>query len=368
MRVLEAFGEPVIRGGQEAFIFGVIEHMDMNGLIIDCLTPYSWEVDDYRSLVRQRGGETFELGLPFSPGSSRRNLVRPVRDFLSGHKYDVIHIHSGSISALTIMAAEADRAGVRKVIVHSHVTGETDSIKHKALRFLASLSMSRHVDIYCACSRAAADWKFETKYAERALIIKNGIDVDRFKFNARMRESMRKQLKLDGCFVVGHVGRFSSQKNHEFIVQIFRELSKRDSTARLLLVGDGEDRPAIEQMVRDCGLAEYVIFIGSKNNVQDYLQAMDVFVLPSRYEGLGIVAIEAQTAGLPVIASTRVPRDIELTDSVVFMSLEDGINQWINVIMRVSETVDRRDDSFRVRQAGYDVHTAAEHIRRIYIE
>lgn len=368
MRVLEAFGEPVIRGGQEAFVFGVIEHMNMEGLTIDCLTPYQWEEDGYRELVRRRGGAAYALELPFSPGSSRRNVARPVREFLSGHRYDVIHIHSGSISILTIMAAEADRAGIPKIIVHSHATGEIDSFKHRLLRFLASLSMRRHVDVYCACSMTAAEWKFEPMYARKAIIIRNGIDVRRYMFRPDMRTVVRNKLGLNHQFVIGNVGRFGREKNHEFLIEIFEAIVKQHPGSVLLLVGDGEEWEKIQSMVISRRLSEKVYFTGSVGNVEDYIQAMDVFVLPSLYEGLGIVAIEAQAAGLPVIASTKVPADIGLSEAVVFLPLEDGVERWANAIVRMSGMTDREDGSEQVRQAGYDVHAAAEQVRRMYIE
>lgn len=368
MRVLEAFGEPVIRGGQEAFVFGVVEHMNMDGLTVDCLTPYRWEEDGYRQLVRQRGGEAYQLGLPFSPGSSRGNLVQPVRRFLSEHRYDVIHIHSGSISVLTIMAAEADRSGIQKIIVHSHATGEKDSLKHRLLRFLASLSMRRHVDIYCACSKAAAEWKFEPKYARDARIIRNGIDVRRYAFRPETRAAVRKRLGVEHQFVVGNVGRFGREKNHEFLIDIFDALVKQQSDSALLLVGDGEERERIRSMVISRGLSEKVYFTGAVDNVEDFLQAMDVFVLPSLYEGLGIVAIEAQASGLPVVVSTKVPGDIKLSDDVAFLWLEDGVDRWVNTIVRASRTAERKDGSERVKQAGYDVQAAAEQVRRVYTD
>ena len=239
LRVLEAFGEPIADGGQEAFVFNTLEKMNRNGVEIDFLTAYGCRSAHYRDMAEQMGGKIYSLGLPFAPGKSRHNIIKPFRAFLKTHTYDVVHIHSGSISVLAIMSAEADRAGVKKVIVHSHASGETDSPKHRLLRFAASLFMRRHVNIYCACSKAAAEWKFEPGYASRAEIIKNGIDAGRFRFDPAIRSRMRENLGLSGCFVVGHVGRFTEEKNHAFLVDVFEELHRKKPESRLLLVGEG---------------------------------------------------------------------------------------------------------------------------------
>ena len=134
MRILESFGEPIADGGQETFVFSVLEKMDLSGLEIDCLTAYDCRSKRYRTLVEEKGGKIYSLHLPFAPGKSRNNIARPFRAFLKKHSYDIVHIHSGSISVLAIMASVADKAGVKKVIVHSHATGDKDSLKHKILR------------------------------------------------------------------------------------------------------------------------------------------------------------------------------------------------------------------------------------------
>ncbi|MBQ7674511.1 MAG: glycosyltransferase [Alphaproteobacteria bacterium] len=369
MKVLEAFGEPVMNGGQEAFVFGVLKNINMDGLEIDCLTPYDWTNHEYRHLVERLGGSTYELNLPFQPGKSRMNVMEPFRTFLQHHNYDVIHIHSGSISILAIMASVADRAGIRKVIVHSHSTGENDNIRHKILRLLASLSMRKHVDIYCACSKEAAYWKFEPRYANQAIIIKNGIDIDRFCFNNKTREDFRKKLGIsDKDFVIGHVGRFSYEKNQQFLVKVFKLLIEKNPNSVLLLVGDGEHKKNVKMKIEELHLSEKVIMTGNVNNVQDFLQAMDVFVLPSKYEGFAIAAIEAQTAGLPVIISDTVPRDVKTTDEMVFLNLnKTPVLNWVNAILQF-KNYKRRGNTEKIKNAGYDINSTVATIRNLYFK
>lgn len=366
IKILEAFGEPIMAGGQESFVFGVMDKLDMTGLMIDCLTAYDWQVENYKELVQAKEGHCFSFKLPFIPGKSRKNIKKPLEEFLKNYHYDVIHIHSGSISVLAIMAEVADQAGVKKVIVHSHATGQGNNLKHKVLRFVASLSMGQHVDIYCACSKEAADWKYEKKYADKALIIKNGIDTDRFFFNPPKREEMRRTLKIqEQAFVIGHVGRFSWEKNHKFLIEVFEKISKREREALLLLVGDGDEMANVQEQVKSKGLENKVIFTGSVQNVEDYLQAMDVFVVPSLYEGLGIVAIEAQSTGLPIVASTCFPIGVAITDNLVFLDLSEGKEKWVDKVISFKNIL-RHDNKEEIISAGYSIEQTAKSVREIY--
>ena len=365
IRVLEAFGEPIADGGQEAFVFGVLEKMDMTGLKADCLTAYDCRSMRYRSLAERKGGRIYALNLPFSPGKSRENIRKPFREFLRDHKYDIVHIHSGSISVLAIMAEEADKAGAGKVIVHSHASGDRDDLKHKVLRYLSSFPMSRHVDIYCACSKEAAEWKFEPKYSKDAVIIKNGIDPDRFRYDPEIRVLMRQKLGLDGKFVAGHVGRFSKEKNHRFLISVFENVLHDIPSAHLLLVGTGDELEDIKELVENKGLTQNVTFTGSVDNVEDYLQAMDVFVLPSLFEGLGIAAVEAQCSGLPVIASDAVPSDAD-TGNMTFCSLDSPASVWAQEIGKKRNEV-RKDSRPAAEEAGFDINETAGLVRELYL-
>ena len=368
IRVLEAFGEPVADGGQEAFVFNTLKNMDRNGLQIDFLTAYDLRSRHYCTMAKEMGGKLYALKLPFMPGKSRHNIAAPFREFLRKHHYDVIHIHSGSISVLAIMSSVADKAGVKRVIVHSHVGGEKDSLKHRLLRFCASLPMRCHVDVYCACSAIAAEWKYEPVYSEKALIIKNGIDILRFAFDAGKREQIRRTLGFgEKTFVLGNAGRFSRQKNQAFLINIFAEVVKKEQDSRLLLAGDGEEMDRIRVLVKQKGLEEKVVFTGSVTDVENYLQAMDVFLLPSLYEGLPIAAVEAQCSGLPVLFSDTVTREAGITGSTVYLSLKDSAASWADAALSF-RGYRRTDQSQQVQNAGFDIQMTASLMRRMYTE
>lgn len=366
MKILEALGEPIADGGQESFVFGVIDKIDMTGFEIDCLTAYDCRSERYQSMIKNKGGKIYTLNLPFTPGKSRYNIRAPFTAFLQQHHYDVVHIHSGSISVLAIMAEVADRAGVQKVIVHSHCTGDKDDIKHKVLRRVASISMKRHVDVFCACSVPAAEWKFEPSLAKKALIIKNGIDVSKFSFSENRRKLWREKLNYTNEVVIGNVGRFGYQKNQTFLVEIFEKLARQESNIKLLLVGDGEDRELVQQLVKYKGLDKKVTFTGSVANVEDYLQAMDIFVLPSRFEGLPVVVVEALSAGLMAIISDHVPSDGLCPERIRIVSLDETADVWADTIMGYLDHVGK-SRRLIAQPSGFDIRDTVEEIRKLYL-
>lgn len=368
MKILELFGGVIRFGGEELFVFNCLRNLELPQAQIDCLVAEDCGNEAFRSFVESRGGRMFELNTPVHATRFTNHLYRPVCAFFRQHRYDVVHIHSSSTPALAVLAAAAHRAGTPKVIVHSHTTGKADSVQHRLFRFLASLSMRRHVDVYCACSSAAAQWKFMPKYAAQAIIVKNGIDTTRFRYDAIARERMRAQLDIPAdAFVIGNIGRLCQLKNQRFLIDVFARIAAADENARLILIGEGEDREMLIDAVAEYGLTGRVSLTGNVTNVQEYLCAMDVFALPSQYEGLGIVAVEAQATGLPVVASKGVPQEIKLTDAVRFLEIANAEQAWAEALCGYRRRA-RVDRSEEIRAAGYDIRTTAALLKRLYTE
>lgn len=363
MKILEIIVEQVGFGGEEAFVMNLIQNMGITG--IDCLTPYPCMNDRCFAIVEKYGGHLYTLDLPIASGKKKYTVAKEVGKFLRTHHYDIVHIHSLSDTMMALISAEADKSGASKVIVHSHCGGLVDNLKHKILVLLSSLVMERHVDIYCACSRLAADWKFAPKHAERAVILNNGIDDEKYLYDSERRQKIRAKLGYkNNDFVVGHVGRFTFQKNHPFLIDVFAEVAGRDNDARLLLVGDGEDKEQIHQLVNNQGLKKKVTFTGAVSNVEDYMMAMDVFVLPSRFEGLPIVGIEAQASDLPIITSDTVSKELDLAGNVTFLPLETAA-LWAERILGTKGKKRKRLEGF-LREHGYSVKQTADRVRQLY--
>ena len=364
-RILEVLCEPFSNGGQEAFIMNVYSHINPS-LDIDFFTPYYADNSFYIDKIVKKNNKVFTGNLDFKPGGNRLNIVKPLCHILKQGNYDVVHIHSGSIFALAVSSFAAKICKVKRIIVHSHATGTAGGLKHKLIKALSVPIFFFCPTDFFACSKAAGKWKYPKSIANRKLqIIKNGIDLDLFRIDDSKRSEYRKRFNFsDKDLVIGHVGRFAEEKNHVFIIDIFKELHKKDNKYKLLLVGDGELKESIQARVAKAGLTDSVIFTGSVNNVQDYMQAMDLFILPSLFEGLGIVGIEAQACGLPCIFSTGVPDEAKLTDNVEFVSLEDK-DEWINTIERMI-SLPKSDNTEQIRAAGYDIKETAKKLEGIY--
>lgn len=367
MKVLEIFGEPIASGGQEAFVFNVLRHIDRSDLSIDFFTPYYCSNDCYRRLISDSGGKLFCAGLPFAPGKSRKSIISPLTEVLKRGNYDVVHIHSGSITVLAYASYAAAKSKVRNIIVHSHVTAPKKTVKYLMTKAWGALFFKRYPTQFCACSKAAGESKFPNSIVKSKLqVVPNGIDLARFAFHPEKRREYRRKMALsDDMLVVGHVGRFSEQKNHRFDLEILEELKKKTRTdIRLLWIGEGELEDELRRLATEKNLQDSVIFQGVVMDVEDYLQAMDVFVLPSLFEGFGIVGIEAQAAGLPVLVSDQVPEDLKLTESVRFLPLGDA-EKWADEILRCQDER-HPENTVQISEKGYSIKKTAKQVRNLY--
>lgn len=329
--VLEAFGEPISYGGQEAFVMNAIEHLNRDDFNIDLFTPYYCDNDTIIDRMKEFNGTVFALGCRFNPGGLRIDSNKQIRRFLASRKYDIIHIHSGSNTMLALLAKEAHNAGIAKIIVHAHCAGRP-SWKHTISKLLTSSVLKRFPDEYCACSEEAGLWRYPKSICRKRLkVIHNGIDIERFRYNSEIRSLIRRSNNInDDIMLIGCVGRLSFQKNQSFLIRLLKEIrdnQEYDAGYKLILIGDGEDREKLELLVSNLGLLNCVLFTGAVSDTAGYYSAMDVFVLPSIYEGFPVSMIEAQAAGLEIIASDYITHSSDITNTVTFISLDD-ISEW----------------------------------------
>lgn len=364
LKVIEILGEPIQHGGQERFLQYLISNIDSE-IIIDVITPYFCDNQTFINLVQSRRGEVFEIHQDFKPGQSRRVIYKPLFQFLRENQYEIAHIHSGSVSVLAYAARAAKKAGVKRVIVHSHSTG-IKSLKHFCVKMLYGQVIKHNATDFLACSYQAGEMKYPSSVLkDKLVIISNGIQIESYKRNDEIRSKQRALLGIsEGMYVIGHVGRFTYQKNHKYLVEVFYKVHQLIPDSWLLLVGEGELMEETKQQVNNLHLEEAVIFTGSVDNVQDYYQAMDVFLFPSNFEGLGYVLLEAQAAGLPCIASMAIPGDVVLSETTVVISLAEK-NRWIEQTIRFQNTPNQ-NNAETIRDAGYDLERTVEQIRSFY--
>lgn len=367
-KILVAFGEPISYGGQESFVFRTIGKMNRKGLSYDFLTPYYADNEHYIDFIKSINSKLYTFKLPFNIGKSRFNVIKSYKEILAKNHYDIVHINSGSISILALLTLYAKKAGVKRVIVHSHMAGEHQNFKHEILKKIYNPIFLRKADVLIAPTKVAAYWQFSHKvFEEKGIILKNGINLQKYIYSVQKRKEYRQKISYDNNnIVLGHVGRFSPEKNQTFLINLLEYCITQNKNFRLLLIGSGSQKDYLKELIYQKKLEHYVDFLGNVNNVEDYLQAMDIFIFPSKYEGLGIVSIEAQAAGLPVLASKNIPADIKITNRVRFLSLNKPFEYWYsNILDMISKN--KRQDNQQLSNHEYDVRDTAEKLRNIYL-
>lgn len=355
-------------GGIESFLNNVLCHLDLSSLEID-IAAARLEASIFTEGLRQRGVRFYELS--GAPQNVRKNRVEFLK-LTKTRRYDVVHLnvfHGWSLRYAWL----AKRAGVPVVIAHSHNTALRKSPARPLKLFIHALSkmvFSGCTTDLWACSAPAAAFLFSSAALRKKgfSFVPNGIDTRRFAFNRHIREELREELNMDGAFVIGSVGRLCSQKNQSFLLDVFRAVLHQEPDSRLLLVGDGEDRAALQKKAERLGVLEKVIFYGTSASIEKLLWAMDVFAFPSKFEGLGIAAIEAQAAGLPVVMSEFVPEEAQLAQSVQVVPLKKGPEQWADALLSAARTPPeaRMAGAACVREAGFDISDVAREIGMYY--
>lgn len=369
IRVLEVNVDDVGLSGVYALVTSVIRHRP-DGLKVDIACIAEFENPDNVRALNRMGTDVRYIGTSGSKLSRPRayygNLLRLLRE----RRYDCVHIHGDVAYLLLIFARAARRAGVDSVILHSHAAGVDGGSRRLKLILhrLARPFLARSATRFAACSDRAAQWMYPFLGSDGVAIVNNGIEVERYAYDAATRERMRAELKLDGCFVVGHVGRFAYQKNHEYLLDAFAAIRRRIPNARLLMVGEGVLFDRIREKSSRLALERDVIFYGASYDVGSLLQAMDLFLLPSHFEGLPVVGVEAQAAGLPVIFSDSVTRQADLSGRAWFLPAEaSAVERWAERAQAVAaEEADRSKGREAVERAGFTVGDTVRGFLELY--
>lgn len=365
MKILEFFGEPLSYGGQESFIINMYTYFSEKNEYTFC-TPFHVYNVELCELVKKKGDNIIAYNYKFD-SSRRKGYIYNSASRMITDKYDIIHIHSGSVWTLLAVAYLAKKKGVGHVIVHSHATGY-DSLSHKVIKLISNRFIGKYADLFMACSYEAGLFKFPMKIieSEKFIRIMNGIQLNKYRFNINMRNEVRANLGLNDKFVICHVGRFSPEKNHIFIIDIFIEYLKKDSNALLLLIGaDGKMEEIVKRKIRERGIGNKVIILKNRADVNRLLNAADVFVFPSLFEGLGISAIEAQAAGLPTICGNNLPKELNASNNYYSLKLEDNSKEWADTIYKL-KNYKRIDCSEQLRKNGYDIEDCSKKLEKIY--
>lgn len=374
IRVLHVLGGTGL-GGAESRIMDLYRQMDRKEIQFDFLVHSNAvkragddasgrEPQFYDEEIRNMGGQIYVLPkFKVYNYFTYRNAVRAF--FADHHEYRVVQGHMTSTASIYLPVAK--RAGVPVTVAHSRSAGVGKGPKAIATRILRK-NLNRRADYCFACSGAAGVDAFGEAWVNsgNVKIIHNAIDVRRFVYQPEKREEIRRRLNIHDKLVLGHVGRFNLPKNHPYLIQIFAAVYAVRKDAVLILLGDGDDRRKTEQKCDELGIKDQVIFMGNQRCPEDYYQAFDFFLLPSLYEGLPGVLVEAQAAGLKCLVSDRVTREAQATDLVTYMSIDGPAAAWAEELL--SQTgYERRDTSQEMAQSGFDVKAQAKAYRDFYL-
>lgn len=354
------FGMTDNPGGMESCIMNYYRHVDKNKIHFDFLC--NWESMVCEKEVKANGSKVYTI-----PQKSRnyKAYKRAMNTFFSEHadEYDVFWYNTCTLTNIDYLIY-AKRYGIKKRIIHAHNSGNETSMIRGILHYVNKIRLGRYATDFWSCSMAAAVYFFIKKqiHSQKYRLINNAISTYNYKYDILIRNEVRKNLGLEDKYVIGHVGRFQFQKNHEFLIDIFYEYLKLDSRAVLMLVGQGEEEDAIRQKVINLGIEKSVLFMGVRADVNRLLQAMDVFLLPSRFEGLPLVLIEAQTSGLRCLTTkNKVPYEVNVTGNVEFEELKENSIEWAHHIECMEkQPYDRKSCLDLITDAGYDILKEAE--------
>lgn len=352
-------------GGIEKVFESYYSHMDLSPYEIHVITHMKNDANK-KKIFTDMGCQIHELSKLHGHRLTLQN-IKEYKELFKKYQFDVVHNNMPE-NLLPLWFAKRKKVPCRILHAHNIYTAgyeKKNPIVAKLFKAGFAFNTSK-ANCLLGVSKDAARSAFGEKHMKDVIILPNAIEADKFVFSQEMRLKMRNKLGVDDKFVIGHIGRYENdQKNQEFVLETFKQVLTREPKASLLMIGDGKKLDEFKNMAVDMAIDDKVVFTGNVQNVQDYLQAMDVFVLPSRKEGLGIVSVEAQAAGLYCLVSDRVPKEAKVTDNIEFLSIDNSVDEWVEALINHREYI-RADMSDEIRANGYDIASRCIELSRIY--
>lgn len=348
------------RGGLETMLMNYYRHIDRNLVQFDFLVHRDSE-SDYEQEILSLGGRIYHLPKlnPFSI-----HYYKELYLFFKNHpEYQIVHVHQDCMSSIALKVAYRSHVPVR--IAHSHSSSQDKNIKYLIKRYFMR-SIPQYATHLFACGEEAGNWMFNGANYQ---MVRNAIDSKLFSYNENIRNKIRKEFNfLKNQMIIGHVGRFNYPKNHDFLIDVFNEVHKIINNSKLLLIGTGNLEDGIRKKVNELNLTDDVIFLGNRNDVNDLMQAMDIFVFPSHYEGLPVTLVEAQASGLPIIKSNYVPDQCIMTPNVYTLSLNNTSKEWANETIKIMKEYKRTETSHYIMENQYDISANAKWLEEFYLK
>lgn len=352
------------RGGQETFIMNLYRSIDRNKVQFDFLLSLDSK-SDYEDEIMELGGRVYRTTLKTEGiGTFIQHTNKLLKECQTN--YRIVHIHTSSIMSILGWLL-TDIRKIPNKIIHSHNAFNAEDvvgIRRTVLRF----AINRVTKLRFACSKEAAIWLFgQSPYKKNKIkIIKNGIDQETFAYRKSDRIAVLNELELEDKFIIGHIGRFNTQKNHRFIIDIMESIHRLNEDAILLLIGVGTLEEEIKQYVIDKNLENCIRFLGKRDDISRLLNSMDVLIMPSLYEGLPVVGVEAQSTGVRLVVSDTVSKDLDITGNILFVSLKESPMQWAKSILEFGQGYERKSEDDALNRHGYIISTTAKEMEHFY--
>ncbi len=364
-RVLHIVGA-MNRGGAEILLMELYRNMDKTKIQFDFIV-HGREKGIFDDEIVALGGKIFNLENRFSS-----NPIKYLQEwycfFVRHPEYECIHSHLNDMSGYVLWMAK--KAANRVTIAHSHVSYPQIDILRRITWWLGRKLITDYADVMLGCSAAAIVYLSGLAPDNlNRIVMKNAIDIPCFSFDNKLRDSVRQEFHADQeTFIIGNVARFGEEKNHRFILSVFQAVLAAHKNSLLVLIGTGTLVTAIQEEAKQMNIASRVKFLGDRSDVHEILNAMDVFIMPSLYEGLGIVLVEAQANGLPCVASDTIPQEADIhTGLMNFISLQENVNIWRDAVLQVNRADNTADPQVAAKLAGYDIHEVAFWLQSFYI-
>lgn len=363
IRVLQIIGK-ICGGGVESVITNYYKFIDRSKIQFDFVVEGDIP-DTFNELVSGLGGKVYQVN---SYGKNPILYCFKVGKIIKDNKYEIVHCNMNTMSFLALFVAYILNVKVR--ILHNHSTADRSEGVRYYLKLLFRPLNPLFANVYLACSDFAAYWMYGKKWKQYSEVVPNAIDVRKFSFNSADRYALRKEFALENNFVIGHVGRLEHQKNHDFLLKMFAKLKEINNNVKLVLVGKGSLESSLKESCKRLKISDEVIFLGLRNDTYRLYSMMDVFCLPSHYEGLGVVGVEAQANGLRFLGASNIPREICITQNAQLLPIDD-YEPWIEIINSLSLSLERERDyraEKQVRLSGFDINEEAQNLVNIYFK
>lgn len=363
IRIAQIIGKWV-GGGVEAVVMNYYRNIDHSKIQFDFICDDDSTNIPYEE-IEKLGGKVILI----PPYQKVLKYHKELKKVLKENNYKIVHSHINTLSVFSLWAAKSAKVPVR--IAHSHSTTNKKEKKKNLLKQVLKPFSKMFATHYFCCTEHAGRWMFGDKEFNKGnvYVLNNAIDLNNYKFDKKIRDSKRKELKIDDdALVIGHIGRFMPVKNHDLIIDIFNEIHKKNKNSILLLAGQGPLMDEMKNKVKELKLTKVVKFLGQRNDAHELYQAFDIFLFPSLYEGLGMALIEAECAGLPCFASTKVPSEAKLCDLVEFIDLKEDSKVWSNIILDKITNFKRKSYKKEVQLAGYDIVSESSKLEQKYFD